>query len=147
MSLGITINRFADLKNLYIDILHDTIRPWMSISRNSSFLAAILDAILNYVIYQGNHWSKRSTFMLSRFSDRKNLHFDMLYYQIGHEIEILLKNPFSGGHLEFLKTLNDASWPSFSFVIYGPSPNKINHNLLGGYFCKVALKIRVWLLD
>ena len=89
--------------------------------------------------------------MLSRFSDRKNLHFDMLYYQIGHEIEILLKNPFSGGHLgrhlEFLKTLNDASWASFSFVIYGPSPNKINHNLLGGYFCKVPLKFLGWQPD
>ena len=64
---------------------------------------------------------------------------------------ILWHKSISGGHLGrhlgFLKTLNDASLASFSFVINGLSPNKISHNQLGGYFCKVPLKILVWQLD
>jgi len=42
-----------------------------------------------------------------------------------------------GRHLEYTKMLNGASRASCSFWFYIYSSIKINHNLLGGYFCKV----------
>ena len=43
-----------------------------------------------------------------------------------------------GGHLEFLKTLNDTSPASRRSRFYMTSSTLISKNLLWGYFCKVT---------
>ena len=62
-------------------------------------------------------------------------------------MHVLIQSRHLGRHLEYLKTLNDASWASLRFWFYTTSSTKISNNLVGGYFCKVKVKMPTWLLD
>ena len=52
-----------------------------------------------------------------------------------------------GGHLEFLKTLNDTSPASRRSLFYMTSSTQINKNLLWGYFCNVNQICGLWQPD
>ena len=54
---------------------------------------------------------------------------------------------YLGGHLEFLKTLNDTSPASRRSLFYMTSSTQINKNLLWGYFCNVNQICGLWQPD
>ena len=71
--------------------------------------------------YHGNEGSNGVGNVVNGFYDPENPLLDMLYSQVGSIMVILRSSPHFGSHLgrhlDFLKTLNDAGWASFSFVM------------------------------
>ena len=67
----------------------------------------------------------------------KKIILEVLHIRINWFMILNIFTGHLGRHLEFLKTLNDASWASSRFWKYMTSCTQISHNLFGGFFCKV----------